>query len=378
MVTFKDLSGTVAPEDFKDFVKFWFTPGQIFSLVGIPASGKGRKLHQTVSYEEITEEDIEEDFQQMCFFNGGMNLYFTVNPVLEDLGIHKRGGSNNIAAVRGLYADIDVNKEGKSGVFSSQDEILDYLETLDHYPSCVVESGSGGLHCYWLIDGGLTNDEGIDLQKRWWTYLNKMAGEKEIDRLVDISRILRVPGSIRFPKAEEVGRGVGEVRIIHFEENGIYTKEQILESSYESNTEYEEYRASRRSQHEIRGLQIDTSEFTSWQELDRVARFIDIFNEEVSWDEILEPCGWRYIREDYEGRREWARPGSDSKSAVTDWEESPHVMSLLSTSLDTGMNDLKEDGVSLTKFRVALRLLYNDNDNELFQEWKGLITGESQ
>lgn len=372
MTTFGTLVKEVASEDFRDFVTYWFNPGQLICLVGIPASGQGKRLHTYVTYEDVLSDFDDQLLFDMCHYEGGMNMYFTVNPVLEDLGLHRRGGVKNIAACRGLYADIDVNKEGKKGVFSSEEEIMDFLNEIDLFPSSIVQSGSGGLHCYWRINNGITNEVGSDLQTMWWSYLNEKAGDREIDRLIDISRILRIPGSLRFPKEEESSSELGEVRVLHFEE-GTYQPNQIRELSKSMYTKYVDDKREKRKKLTNQVLRIDEN-MSSWSDMIGLAEFQDRFNEEVTWDEILVPHGWTFIREDYQGRREWARPGSESKSAVTDWGESPHVMSLMSTSPDTQLDDLKDADVALTKFRVALRLHYNDNDSEFFKDWKRIIT----
>ncbi|MGN6037293.1 hypothetical protein ACP6NG_18160 [Brevibacterium casei] len=87
--------------------------------------------------------------------------------------------------------------------------------------------------------------------------------------------------------------------------------------------------------------------------------------EEVSWEDILTEAGWSYLRTDYDGRDLWVRPGSSQKSAAVNWPENPDVMSLLSDSPATGLFDLKEAGIPLTKYRVALRLIAGDEPAKL-------------
>jgi len=50
------------------------------------------------------------------------------------------------------------------------------------------------------------------------------------------------------------------------------------------------------------------------------------------------------------------------------WEESPHVMSLLSTSHDTNLLDLLDAEIPLTKWRVSLRLNFKD-DYQAMVRW---------
>ena len=81
----------------------------------------------------------------------------------------------------------------------------------------------------------------------------------------------------------------------------------------------------------------------------------------ITWDEILEGYGWEFYRMGSEGRREWARPGKFAKAGVTDWEESPDMLSLFSWSEETGLADLYEADAALTKWRVFLRLVHDDD-----------------
>jgi hypothetical protein len=49
-----------------------------------------------------------------------------------------------------------------------------------------------------------------------------------------------------------------------------------------------------------------------------------------------------------------------------DYEDSP-VMSLLSMSEETGLADLKDAGINLTKYRVMLRLQYQDDEKKMVE-----------
>ena len=108
--------------------------------------------------------------------------------------------------------------------------------------------------------------------------------------------------------------------------------------------------------------------------------FEDMFNHGVTWGQILEPKGWaKYGEPDSQGRQSWTRPGGGGKnprSAVTDWEQSPNVMSLLSDSEETGLSHLyllADDAVEkrhkLTKVRVAAELWAGGSIEKLIRIW---------
>ena len=87
-----------------------------------------------------------------------------------------------------------------------------------------------------------------------------------------------------------------------------------------------------------------------------------------SWEDILIPAGWTFLYTDREERQVVARPGRHEKSATVGWVESPNMMSLLSTSPDTGLADLKEIGAPLNKYRVAQKLLWNDDEKKMVDD----------
>jgi hypothetical protein len=91
----------------------------------------------------------------------------------------------------------------------------------------------------------------------------------------------------------------------------------------------------------------------------------EIFNERSTWDSILIRHRWTYVGSDHEGRRHWARPGQRGKSAHTDYPPSPHVMKLFSNSPETGLAELADAGVALTKFRVCAQLDYGGDTEAL-------------
>jgi putative DNA primase/helicase len=78
---------------------------------------------------------------------------------------------------------------------------------VDNLPAVtmLVDSGSGGMHAYWMLEspvgpGGMKN-----LGKRWIKHLNTIAADVlgrpiVFDPVADLGRVLRLPGTIRHPK----------------------------------------------------------------------------------------------------------------------------------------------------------------------------------
>jgi len=101
---------------------------------------------------------------------------------------------------------------------------------------------------------------------------------------------------------------------------------------------------------------------------------------EKSWENILGPFGWRLMdgdgRPDAHGRRTWTRPGAggigtNPRSLITDWDQSPDVASLLSEAPETGLWRLKEAGVPLTKMRVWVELAWHGDMAGFLESWLG-------
>jgi hypothetical protein len=288
------------------------------------------------------------------------DLYFSVASVTDSGTITRRGGIDNIKHVLGVYVDLDV----KPGSFESDSAALEFLSKLPP-TTLTTATGSGGIHGYWKFDRPISADEAAKVQRAWWALLSERAAPVFIDYLVDTSRVMRLAGSIRWPKAgEEIPPHLSTV--LQRNLPAVYRSEDLLEWSREAAdrraAKVRETRArdNRRKSSSTVLANLAKSD-NEWAQLSAVANVEDTFNELMTWEEILEPLGWTFLRQDRDGRWEVARPGSRSKSGSCGWPESPHILSLHSWSPETGLADLKEAGVVLTKFRVAQRLLWQDN-----------------
>lgn len=111
-------------------------------------------------------------------------VYFGVNPSKNKLTGSARGTKENIEGINCLFGEFD-KKDGWT---------LDKIEKINPSPSIIVSSG-GGWHCYWLFKETVkVNNDNIFLlshiQHSWVDFVGSDPGAK------DISRVLRVPGSI--------------------------------------------------------------------------------------------------------------------------------------------------------------------------------------
>lgn len=362
-----DYAGEVriSSNDAKNFVQSWFKADDKICISGLRSerSGSMDAVSQSMTAREFVSTTDDQSLEDTVFGEDGSNwnIYIQVCPIKEDVTLKQRGTKSNVDYVPGVWADLDV----KDGGFSSQKEILKWLNELELLPTIVASSGSSGVHAYWKLRWDEKGNEA--LVDSWWSYLDEMAGERKIDKLIDITRILRLPGTIRFPKKEETSGKLGSVSIISIYPERRYSVSQIQEVSADAMARKAAERkrtiakiAERRAQvDEMARSLIDSS--GRWGYLQAIAHVEDYVNENWQWANILEPFGWKYRRTLPDGSKEWARPGQSDRSAVVDYEGSP-VMSLLSMSESTGLADLKDAGVPLTKYTVALRLMFNDDE----------------
>lgn len=92
----------------------------------------------------------------------GVDMYFGLNPVREIPQTDSNGdpappehvcGRNElISVVNALFCDFDLKD------FSSQQALFSHVLNLPVEPSCIIASGSGGLHLYWLLSKPFTID----------------------------------------------------------------------------------------------------------------------------------------------------------------------------------------------------------------------------
>lgn len=387
---FNDVAGDISinTEHLKSFVISWFDPEDLVVLVAISVDSPRRKvLAQVVTAKELTTL-TEEDVLGLCKTETGerFNSYISVFPVKEDNNVHlySRGTKEDIEKIYGVFVDLDV----KEGCFENKYEIKDFLNSLALSPTIVVDNGkAGGVHAYWRLADGQTTEE--ELIRMWWCYLESKT-DKKIDKLLDMTRVLRMPSAIYWPSRDSRVQMHDTVKTVKFG-GPRYTVEQIMEVSKEAYEKRQERIAETIRKREVSrdeigqiaqeifGASQGGGGFT-WSERLAIAKVEDIVNEKFDWEEILIPHGWTFRRELRDGSKEWARPGQSARSAVTDYTHpdgrvSP-IMSLRSMSEDTLLSDLLEAEIPLSKYRVLLRLEYKDNEKAMLVSIRDRLLGK--
>lgn len=383
---FTDVAGSIQLDvsHLKTFVESWYDEGDNIVVVGMPVEGARRVMSQALSRERIlslTNEDLD-GLTKIGDDGRKVNTYIGINPVKdpEAVTLYSRGTEDNVMSVYGCFIDFDINKEGKkSGVFDSKEDILSFIDSLDLEPTIVVDNGeSGGIHAYWRFEDvytGVDRDKYKPLLTGWWAYIQSKT-DKHIDRLIDVTRISRLPSGIYWPSA---GEKFDTVKVIR--SSGVrHSRDSILNLSGPS------YEAHKKRLENLRiektsNLDFSVRQFVvSGAEGELLQKIVDLrpsnrnmvltlveqhINHTFLWRDILEPHGWTFLKDGPDGEEVWSRPGKSDRSAVVNHMkhtgEVSVVMSLLSSSPETGLADLKEAGVDLTKMQVLLRLSYEDD-----------------
>ncbi|MDX2151415.1 MAG: DNA-primase RepB domain-containing protein [Bryobacteraceae bacterium] len=133
---------------------------------------------------------------------GEHDLYVGVGLSERDYGPTRRCLSNEVIGIVGLWADLDLKSEAHSKTLPATVE--DALQILPEQlpPTFVVRTGNG-LHAWWLFREPLIfeSDEerrnAGNLALRWQSLLGANAAARgwAFDRLADLARVLRIPGT---------------------------------------------------------------------------------------------------------------------------------------------------------------------------------------
>jgi len=146
-----------------------------------------------------------------------LDTYFGVNPTAAAKNQHERALLGDVVAVNCLFAEFD----GKD--YSSKDDALRYVESLQPEPSIIIDSG-GGYHLYWMLKDTfeIRNDQERqyirDVLARWVEFVKG-------DVVKDLARVLRVPGTHNYKP--EYGPKAPLVTYVSFDLTRQYALEEL-------------------------------------------------------------------------------------------------------------------------------------------------------
>jgi len=312
---------------------------------------------------------------------GPFNLYTNVGELRAEPDRSRnpfaRGTKKDMGWVPGAWVDLDVGP----GRFADLGDCARGVEAVGLEPTITVETGSGGMHCYWRLGTGLDPVNAEKMSRRLIEQFRAVCGVK-VDSVGNSDRIMRLPGSVRWPKKGESAVGGTLCRLARIG-GPVWTVGDVVAltepvwagvlARHEAAVDAEHDLLADANRELRAAARAGTNE---WMRLYSVACAEEQFAREISWEAVLEPHGWRLLggdgEPDREGRRTWTRPGSDGanpRSLITDWASSPDVASLLSEAPETGLVELRERGVALTKMRVWVQLQWHGDLVGFLRSW---------
>jgi len=134
----------------------------------------------------------------------GRDIYVGVGLSPQDFGPSRRCPSDRVLGLAGFWADLDLKSEAhvKTKLPASIEEALSVIPSAMS-PTVVIATGNG-VHAWWLFKEPLVFDTSEErraaagLITRWQTLLrlNAAAQGWAFDRLSDLARVLRIPGTL--------------------------------------------------------------------------------------------------------------------------------------------------------------------------------------
>ena len=116
----------------------------------------------------------------------------------------RRGFAENIGAISGMWADVDVvhPTHKKQNLPPTRENALEILAQLPFEPTIVIDSGHGIqawwlFHKPWIFDGQADNNTADTLAQWWNQEIDKLCAEEgwTVDHVFDLARVLRIPGT---------------------------------------------------------------------------------------------------------------------------------------------------------------------------------------
>jgi hypothetical protein len=299
--------------------------------------------------------------------NGRWNVYvacctFKARPA------RGRGTERDVLEVPGVWVDLDV-KPTTENQFHTTAEADDFLTRMPP-PTMLVDSGSGGRHAYWLLTERLDPIRGAALLAAWHDHVLDAARPVLPDNVFDITRVLRLPGTVRQPRGDDGIFTPKPVRLLHAD-GPRYDYEELDRLACPAHAAAEalrrEYRRVAREGEEARRAEVQRRglALTTYDDIRRV------FEELADWDDLLPRAGWRLdedLRDRDQGRR-WTRPGKDAGTSATSDRGDSRDLWLFSDDPEVAYLLDEPTGHSrwVPRWRFALRALFEGDEDELLR-----------
>ena len=142
-------------------------------------------------------------------FGVSFSMGLTDKPVLSNKKHHKKASDSDIVAIPCLWCDIDIQSDvhAEENLFPNVEAVLSMIDSelqpRGLSPNIIVNSGYG-IHAYWIFDSPIVFNSNDDRQLAKSLLTNIQAvirlcsKDYSIDKTDDLSRSLRIPGSVNW------------------------------------------------------------------------------------------------------------------------------------------------------------------------------------
>lgn len=212
MVSAKLMTDSTAAVDFLR----WWAPNGPWVLTAIEVDQKSTR---TETFDAENQDRLKGWVEEQ---NNSKNIYFHVNPVRRE--VRRKVAREDLAAMAWIHVDIDPRASEDLDI--EQERILGLLRAESSGappPSAIVFSG-GGFQAFWRLQDPIILDgdvEKAESAKRYNLRMEQLFGG---DNCHDVSRIMRLPGTINWPteKKRRKGRKPALAIVVEVHDDRVY------------------------------------------------------------------------------------------------------------------------------------------------------------
>lgn len=211
MNNISNIDNYIKPDNAIKFMEA-IDPNRRWNLCALVNGKNGATMHsQTIN----NAKDVSYWLEQ----NKNNNCYFTLN----ETDVLKKPKEHEITKITGFYVDID--PQGEGDIYEERTEILSRLQNYNPAPSLIVDSGNG-YQGIWLLKEPLeVHNYNREQDKGQWITLPQYVAAGKItivdakrinlglinalggDKVQNIDRLLRLPGSANIPNERKRSKG---------------------------------------------------------------------------------------------------------------------------------------------------------------------------
>jgi len=133
----------------------------------------------------------------------GDNVFFGINPTKTPKSSNQRATREDICRLNAVFADLDCRSESKPNNPETVAELIKFLDGTILPPPNYIIGSSGGIHAYWIVEGGFPISDEASRKKaealtKGFNKLIQSEGKKVghlFDGVGDLPRVGRMPGS---------------------------------------------------------------------------------------------------------------------------------------------------------------------------------------